>query len=66
MKYKKLINLLENTPNQPTKFKTKNWAEINDDARGMYGTNSQFKFKNLMLKPLYVIRVMHLYLSVEL
>ena len=26
-----------------------NWAEINDDACGMYNTNSQIKFKNLML-----------------
>ena len=33
MEYKK-INLLENTPNQPTKFRTKNWVEINDDSRG--------------------------------
>ena len=28
-----------------TKFRTKNWAEINDDARGTYNTNSQIKFK---------------------
>ena len=31
MEYQKLINLLENTPNQPSKFRTKNWVEINDD-----------------------------------
>ena len=31
MEYQKLINLLDNTPNQPTKFKTKNWVEINDE-----------------------------------
>ena len=30
MEYQKIINLLDNTPNQPPKFKTKNWAEIND------------------------------------
>ena len=34
MGYQKIINLLENTPNQPTKFRTKNWVEINDDSRG--------------------------------
>ena len=28
MEYQKTINLLENTPNQPTKFRTKNWVEI--------------------------------------
>ena len=42
--------MLDNTPNQPTKFRTKNWIKINDDARGMYNTNSQIKFKSLMLK----------------
>ena len=30
-----MINLLENTPNQRTKFRTKNWVEINDDSRRM-------------------------------
>ena len=27
MEYQKIINLLENTPNQPNKFRTKNWVE---------------------------------------
>ena len=36
MEYQKIINLLENTPNQPSKFRAKNWAEINDDLRGTY------------------------------
>ena len=33
MEYQKIINLLDNTPNQPIKFKTKNRVEINYDAR---------------------------------
>ena len=48
MQYRKLINLLDNTSNQPTKFRTKNWVEINDDARGTCNTTMQIKFKNLM------------------
>ena len=40
MEYQKIINLLDNTPNQPSKFRTKNWSEINHDARGTYKTNS--------------------------
>ena len=32
--------LLHDTPNQPLKFSTKNWVEINDDTRGKYNTNS--------------------------
>ena len=27
----KITNLLDNTSNQPSKFMTKNWVEVNDD-----------------------------------
>ena len=50
MEYQKIINLLDKTPNQPTKSRTKNWVEIIDDSRGTYNTNSQFKFKTSMLR----------------
>ena len=36
MEYQKIINMFHNTTNQPTKFRTKNWVEINDDSRGTY------------------------------
>ena len=42
--------MLENTPNQPTKFRTKNWVDINYDLCGTYNTNSQIKFKTSMLR----------------
>ena len=50
MVYQKVISLLHNTSNQPSKFRTKNWAEINDDSRGTYNTNGQNEFKISMLK----------------
>ena len=50
MEYQKVINLLENAPNQPTKFRTKNWVEINVDLHGTYNTNSQIKFKTSVLR----------------
>ena len=50
MEYGEIINLLDNILNQPNKFRTKNWAEINDDARRTYNTNSQIKFKSSTLK----------------
>ena len=31
MKYKKIMNFLNDAMNQPSKFKTKNWIEINDE-----------------------------------
>ena len=33
MEYQKIINLLDNTPDQPSKFRTKNWIEINDESK---------------------------------
>ena len=52
MEYPKIINLLEldKTPNQQSKFRTKNWVETNDDSCGTYNTNSQIKFKTLILR----------------
>ena len=50
MEYQKIINSLDDTPNQPSKFRTKNWVEINDDSRGTYNTNSQINFKTLSQK----------------
>ena len=35
MKYRKVIKLLDNAPNQPPKFGTKPWIEINDEFRGI-------------------------------
>ena len=33
-----MINLLDNRPNQLSKFRTKNWIEINDQSRGVHDT----------------------------
>ena len=50
MEYQKMINLLDNVSNQPSKFKSKNWVEINDESRRTYNANSDIKFKTTMLK----------------
>ena len=50
MKYQKIANLIDDTSNQPSKFRTRNWVEINDESRGAYNVNSQIKFKTTMLK----------------
>ena len=47
MEYQKIANLLDDaSSNQPSKFKTKNCVEVNDESRGTYNINSQIKFKN--------------------
>ena len=50
MEYQKIANLIDDTPNQPSKFRTRNWVEINYESRGAYNVNSQIKFKTTMLK----------------
>ena len=46
MEYQKIANLLDNevalsASNKPSKFRTRNWVEINDDIRGAYSPNKQ-------------------------
>ena len=50
MKYQKIANLIDDASYQPSKFRTKNWVEMNDESRGTYNFNSQIKFKTTMLK----------------
>ena len=40
MKYQKPINLFDNKPNQPSKFRTKQWVKINECSIGKYNTSS--------------------------
>ena len=47
MEYQKMINLLDNTPNQLSKFRTKYCIEINDQSRKVRNTNSDIRFTML-------------------
>ena len=49
MEDQKIAYLLENTTNHPSKFRTENWVEINDESRGTY-TSNDIKFKTTMLR----------------
>ena len=40
MEYQKIANLLNRESNQPSKFRTRNWVEINDEARGEYSPDN--------------------------
>ena len=50
MEYQKIITLLDNETNQPSKFEARNWVEINDELRGTC-IDSDIKFKTTMLRP---------------
>ena len=49
MEYQKIANLLNIGSNQPYKFRTRNWVEINDESKGTY-TSNDIKFKTTMLR----------------
>ena len=49
MEYQKIINLLDNTTNQPSKFRTRNCVEINDESWGKYDSSS-IKLKTSIIR----------------
>ena len=49
MEHQKIANLLESTSDNLSKFRTRNWVEINDESRGNYA-NSDIRFKTTMLR----------------
>ena len=73
-----MINLLDDATNQPSKFRTRNWVEKNDESRGAFNDddddnnnnddNNDIKFKTLMIKSCLCdyTNLMHTYLLKEL
>ena len=51
MEYQKIVNLVDGASNQHSKFRTKDWVEINDESRGIYNGNSQINTDIVM--PMY-------------
>ena len=55
MEYQKIANLLGNevalsASNKPSKFRTRNWVEMNGNIRGAYSPNKQITIKTAMLR----------------
>ena len=44
MEYQKIANLLDDSSNKISKFRTKNWVEINNESIGTYDVGSEIKF----------------------
>ena len=49
MEYQKIANFLNDESNKPSKFRTRNWVEINDESRGTNNSND-IKFRPTMLR----------------
>ena len=45
MEYQKIANLIDDISNQPSKFRTKIWVEINDESRGAYNALVKLSLK---------------------
>ena len=50
MKNQKIVNLLDDTTNQPSKFRTRNWVEINDVESKERYDNSNIRFKTSVVR----------------
>ena len=50
MEYQKIINLLNNTSNQPTEFRTINRLERNDESRAAYNDKNEINNNNIEFK----------------
>ena len=50
MEYQKIANLLNNESDKPSKFRTRNWVEINDESRGEYSSDKLIRFQTAMLR----------------
>ena len=57
MEYQKTINSLDDTTNQPSKFRARNWVETNDESQGAYNNddnnnndNNNIKLKTSMVR----------------
>ena len=42
--------MLNHSSNKPSKFRARNWVEINDDRGGTYSPNKHIRFKTAMLR----------------
>ena len=45
MEYQRIMNLLDNMPNQPSKFKITNWFQINDEPQEKYHVQINLKLQ---------------------
>ena len=45
MEHQKIANLLNDESNKPSKFRTRNWVEINDDISGAYSLINKLDLK---------------------
>ena len=67
MEYQRITNLLDDTANQPPKFRTRNWVQLSDESKGRCdNSNIRFKMSMIIVIVVHVIIVMDRNLLKEL
>ena len=64
--FQKIIFFFDKKSYQPSKIKTKNWVDRNDDSYGTYNSNSKLNLRVQCYGQVIVIIMMHIYLLKEL
>ena len=67
METQKIINLLNDSSNEESKFATKNWYVIDSQTtKGKYKQGDVIKFKQKLLNQVFAIILMHLFYLQEI
>ena len=66
MEYQKVINLLDTTFDNVSKFIPKKWIEVYDQSGKIYNSNKQIRFKTSVLQSDLCDTVMHILFLKEL
>ena len=61
MKTQKMLNLLNGSDNENSKFAIKKWCVINDESKGNYSPDDEIKFLTRSLESSLVIILMHIF-----
>ena len=49
MEYQEITKLLDDTTNESSKFRTRNWVEINDESQRTHNVSNQIKSKGSII-----------------
>ena len=70
METQKIVNLLNDSDNESSKFATRKWYIINDQNNGQYGrgneTDQLLNLRKMFLNQIFVITQTHIFLLQEI
>ena len=61
METQKIVNLLNGSDNNNSRFATKKWHIIDNESKGNYSKDEEIKFLTRSLSQVFVIILMHMF-----